>query len=100
VQAKRLQKWLLLGQLEQALCDASITNYWRRLKSNPQALSMGALYWCAQGSPACWLAADSRTSMPSAVCERDVAWLPDDWRLEPWLWGVVTDGRARVPAGR
>lgn len=39
------RRWLFTTQLQQGLCYSAAIRYWRSLKSDPSALTMGTLYW-------------------------------------------------------
>ncbi len=42
--AKACESWLVL-QVVQSRCYEAATAYWRRIKTDPEAMTMGVLYW-------------------------------------------------------
>ncbi|KAK9813583.1 hypothetical protein WJX73_008656 [Symbiochloris irregularis] len=43
--AEAFQAFIYLSQVQQAMCYESSIAYWRRIKSDPDASTMGVLYW-------------------------------------------------------
>lgn len=68
-----LRSFIWLSQAQQQLCYEAAIQYWRRLRADPQALTMGVLYWCALLSAA--------TADYASVAGMQQAWPgPARWR--------------------
>jgi len=44
-QSSLFQKWIYLTQVYQAATYDAASTYWRRIKTDPDAQTMGVLYW-------------------------------------------------------